>query len=227
MKLNGKHSNMFADPEDWVTDDKLMLLECWARDGFTFKDIADRIGITDKQLGKWRREYPEITEALNNGREIIDYKVENSLLKAALGYRTKEVTVITTLRNGKTVENTIQTVTKDVPPNVNACQTWLYNRRPDKWRNMNGRNSLIDELSDKDSSISITVTRASKNGDKDTVVETEEDKEWQDSINTSVTLKKNEETAQKQRKTKQKDLKTENHNDLDYWPDDWEDEDED
>lgn len=223
MKLNGKHSNMFADPEDWVTDDKLMLLECWARDGFTFKDIADRIGITDKQLGKWRREYPEITEALNNGREIIDYKVENSLLKAALGYRTKEVTVITTLRNGKTVENTIQTVTKDVPPNVNACQTWLYNRRPDKWRNMNGRNSLIDELSDKDSSISITVTRASKNGDKDTVVETE-DKEWQDSVNTSVTLKKNE---AEQRKTKQKDSKTENHNDLDYWPEDWEDEDED
>lgn len=214
---------MFADPEDWVTDDKLMLLECWARDGFTFKDIADRIGITDKQLGKWRREYPEITEALNNGREIIDYKVENSLLKAALGYRTKEVTVITTLRNGRTVENTIQTVTKDVPPNVNACQTWLYNRRPDKWRNMNGRNSLIDELSDKDSSISITVTRASKNGDKDTVVETE-DKEWQDSVNTSVTLKKNE---AKQRKTKQKDSETENHNDLDYWPEDWEDEDED
>lgn len=223
MKLNGKHSNMFADPEDWVTDDKLMLLECWARDGFTFKDIADRIGITDKQLGKWRREYPEITEALNNGREIIDYKVENSLLKAALGYRTKEVTVITTLRNGKTVENTIQTVTKDVPPNVNACQTWLYNRRPDKWRNMNGRNSLIDELSDKDSSISITVTRASKNGDKDTVVETE-DKEWQDSVNTSVTLKKNE---AEQRKPKQKGSKTENHNDLDYWPEDWEDEDED
>lgn len=214
---------MFADPEDWVTDDKLMLLECWARDGFTFKDIADRIGITDKQLGKWRREYPEITEALNNGREIIDYKVENSLLKAALGYRTKEVTVITTLRNGKTVENTIQTVTKDVPPNVNACQTWLYNRRPDKWRNMNGRNSLIDELSDKDSSISITVTRASKNGDKDTVVETE-DKEWQDSVNTSVTLKKNE---AEQRKPKQKGSKTENHNDLDYWPEDWEDEDED
>ena len=125
MKLNGKHSNMFADPEDWVTDDKLMLLECWARDGFTFKDIADRIGITDKQLGKWRREYPEITEALNNGREIIDYKVENSLLKAALGYRTKEVTIITTLRNGKTVENTIKTVTKEVHHNVKACTTRL------------------------------------------------------------------------------------------------------
>lgn len=218
---------MFADPEDWVTDDKLMLLECWARDGFTFKDIADRIGISDKQLGKWRKAYPEISEALNNGREIIDYKVENSLLKAALGYRTKEVTIITTLRNGKTVENTIQTVTKDVPPNVNACQTWLYNRRSDKWRNMNGRNSLIDELSDKDSSISITVTRASKNGDKDTVVETEEDKEWQDSVNTSVTLKKNEETTQKQRKTKQKVEKEEQYNDLDYWPEDWEDEDED
>ena len=70
---------MFADPEDWVTDDKLMLLECWARDGFTFKDIADRIGITDKQLGKWRREYPEITEALNNNQiqpVLKEYKKE-------------------------------------------------------------------------------------------------------------------------------------------------------
>lgn len=207
------YNNAFVDPEEWLYDDKLMLLECWARDGFTFKDIADRIGISDKQLGKWRKQYSEIDQALKSGREIIDYKVENSLLKAALGYKTKEVTIITTLRNGKLVETTKQTVTKEVPPNVTACHTWLYNRRPDKWRNINSRNSLLDELSEKDSSISITVVRAAKGSDNDTQIETEEDKEWQDSVNSSITIKKSETERSEDKQS----------NDLDYWPDDWTD----
>ena len=25
---------------DWLEEDNLMLLECWARDGYTFQDIA-------------------------------------------------------------------------------------------------------------------------------------------------------------------------------------------
>ena len=29
---------------EWLEEDNLMLLECWARDGYTFQDIANRIG---------------------------------------------------------------------------------------------------------------------------------------------------------------------------------------
>ena len=78
---------------DWLEEDNLMLLECWARDGYTFEDIANRIGVSYSALRAWRKQYPEIDKALKSGREIIDYKVENALLKSALGYKTKEVKV--------------------------------------------------------------------------------------------------------------------------------------
>lgn len=169
----------FVDPEEWLTEDRLMLLECWARDGYTYADVAQRIGISNKQLTTWRKEFPEIHKALAKGREIVDYQVENALLKSALGYKTKEVTIITVLKNGKMVETTKQTVTKEVAPNISACQTWLYNRLPDKWKNMNARSNILNELGDESSDISITVTRAGSKKSSSDSVETEEDKEWQ------------------------------------------------
>ena len=60
---------------EWLEDDKIMLLECWSRDGYTFEDIANRIGISLSTLKSWRKRYPEIDNALKSGREIIDYKV--------------------------------------------------------------------------------------------------------------------------------------------------------
>ena len=69
--------------DEWLEDDKLMLLEAWARDGYTYVDIADRIGIAPSTLRKWRTQYEEIDKALKTGREIIDYKVENALLKGS------------------------------------------------------------------------------------------------------------------------------------------------
>ena len=80
---------------DWLEEENLMLLECWARDGYTLQDICNRIGIAMSTLTAWRKQYPEIDKALKNGREIVDYKVENALLKSALGYKTKEVKVVT------------------------------------------------------------------------------------------------------------------------------------
>ena len=65
---------------DWLEEDNLMLLECWARDGYTFQDIANRIGISLSTLRAWRAQYSDIDNALKKGREIIDYKVENALL---------------------------------------------------------------------------------------------------------------------------------------------------
>lgn len=224
----------FVDPEEWLTEDRLMLLECWARDGYTYADVAQRIGISNKQLTTWRKEFPEIHKALAKGREIVDYQVENALLKSALGYKTKEVTIITVLKNGKMVETTKQTVTKEIAPNISACQTWLYNRLPDKWKNMNARSNILNELGDESSDISITVTRAGSKKSSSDSVETEEDKEWQESVNQSISIrKKTEEEKKKERKEKAAKKKEEQQNsgprktkveeiDLDYWPDDWE-----
>ena len=223
---------------EWLEEDNLMLLECWARDGYTFQDIANRIGISISTLRMWRREYPEIDSALKKGREIIDYKVENALLKSALGYQTKEVKITTTIRYGKTVETIKEVTDKEQAPNVSAIQCWLYNRLPSKWKK--NRDQLI-ELDDEDTKIQVTVTRASQSttAQQD---ETAEDKEWQDGLNTmnkSIEIRNmtEEEKAEATKKKAQADeqstpnmaTKVENEasdEDLDYWPDDWEDEDE-
>lgn len=228
---------------DWLEEDNLMLLECWARDGYTFEDIANRIGISYSALRKWRKDYPEIDKALKAGREIIDYKVENALLKSALGYKTKEVKVTTTIRHGKVVETIKEVTDKEQAPNVSAAQCWLYNRLPKKWKNMNSRANILDDM-DEDTSIQVIVTRATKDNVVPTQVEDSDsvDTEWQDglvdmsTVNSSIEIRKSteEERAEaekaKAKAKKEADSKVltkvenEAEDDLDYWPDDWEDE---
>lgn len=223
---------------EWLEEDNLMLLECWARDGYTFQDIANRIGIAVSTLRMWRMQYPDIDNALKKGREIIDYKVENALLKSALGYHTKEVKVTTTIRFGKTVETIKEVTDKEQAPNVSAIQCWLYNRLPNKWKK--NRDSLI-ELNEEDTKIQVTVTRASTSQPTKTQHDnTAEDKEWQDEVNQSIEIRgatEEERTEAAKKKAQAKDESSQNMStkveneasdeDLDYWPDDWEDEDED
>lgn len=223
---------------EWLEEDNLMLLECWARDGYTFQDIANRIGISISTLRMWRGQYPEIDSALKKGREIIDYKVENALLKSALGYKTKEVKVTTTIRSGKVVETVKEVTDKEQAPNVSAIQCWLYNRLPNKWKK--NRDNLI-ELGDEDTKIQVTVTRASTSqSTKAQQDKTAEDKEWQDglsTVNQSIEIRsmtEEEATAAAERKAQTTEQNTSNmatkvefeanDEDLDYWPDDWEDE---
>ena len=222
---------------EWLEEDNLMLLECWARDGYTFQDIANRIGISISTLRGWRVQYPDIDNALKKGREIIDYKVENALLKSALGYKTKEVKVTTTMRYGKVVETIIEVTDKERAPNVSAIQCWLYNRLPNKWKK--NRDQLI-ELDDEDTKIQVTVTRASTSQSTTAQQDkTAEDKEWQDEVNQSIEIRSmtEEERAEAAKKKAQANeqstsnvaTKVENEasdEDLDYWPDDWEDEEE-
>ena len=74
-------------------EDTLILIEGLARDGYTNQDIALRLGIDPSVLYNAKRTRPEINAAINRGKQIVDYKVENALLKAALGYTTKEIKV--------------------------------------------------------------------------------------------------------------------------------------
>lgn len=90
--------------EYWLTRDGLTLLEGWARDGLTDEQIAANMGIVPSTLYAWKKEHEEISEALKKGKEVVDYEVENALLKKAIS------------------------------GDVTASIFWLKNRRPDKWR---------------------------------------------------------------------------------------------
>ena len=190
----------------WLTDDGLILIEAWARDGYLLNEIADRMGIERYTLSKWRKRYPEIAQALNTGKELVDYKVENALLKAALGYTTKEikVTLGKKVLNGEVFEVLKETTTREVAPNVTACMAWLNNRKHDQWKR--NRDKVL-ELDEEDSNINITIVRGPK----------------EDSLGDNVNQEVNFQ-PKKQEQTKEEES---DEKDLDYWPEDWEDEDED
>lgn len=109
---------------------KLTLVEGWARDGLTDKQIATNLGVAESTLNEYKKKYPEFSESLKKGKEVVDYEVENALLKRALGYKYDEVT-IEEFEDGSIKT---KTVTKEVIPDTTAQIFWLKNRKPDKWR---------------------------------------------------------------------------------------------
>ncbi len=78
--------------EYWLTPEGLLKLEGWARDGLTDEQIAQNVGISRSTLNEWKIKYSDISDTLKRGKEVIDRKVENALLKRALGYKYTEVT---------------------------------------------------------------------------------------------------------------------------------------
>lgn len=212
--------------QEWLEPDGLLLLESWARDGMTVEQVAAKVGIHPSTLRGWMAKYPEIKKAVNNGRELVDYKVENALLKSALGYKTKEVKVITTIRNGKVVKEEKEVVDKEFAPSVGAIQTWLYNRRPDKWKPANARNSILDNL-DEDTSIKIVVERATGSeiqggafiGGSSTFEEADTD--WQNDVNKQVTVRGMSEKEKEEQREKEKKSRQQQQYDSEDEEDDW------
>ncbi|MHC5248810.1 helix-turn-helix domain-containing protein [Enterococcus sp. LJL90] len=116
--------------EGWLTDEGLLKLEGWARDGLTDEQIAENIGIVPSTLYEWKKRYSEISESLKRGKEVIDRQVENALLKRALGYEYQETTQELT-DDGLRIT---KIVTKQQVPDTTAQIFWLKNRKSKEWR---------------------------------------------------------------------------------------------
>ena len=78
--------------EDWLTEDGLLKVQGWARDGLSNEQIAHNIGINKDTLYEWQKRFSDFSDALKKGKEVVDREVENALLKRALGYEYDEVT---------------------------------------------------------------------------------------------------------------------------------------
>lgn len=112
-----------AKIDEWLEQDKLILLEGWSRDGLTYEQIAHNMGIDTSTLWDWRKDNATISNAIKKGREVVDYEVENALLKSAL------------------------------EGNTTAQIFWLKNRRKQQWRDKveyentgENKNGVMDEL---------------------------------------------------------------------------------
>jgi transcriptional regulator with XRE-family HTH domain len=115
-----------AKYERWISEEGLLLIEGWARDGLTDEQIASNMGISKSTLYEWKKKYSELSDSLKKGKEVIDRMVENALLKSALGYDY--------LEDGMTKDGTVVPLQKVAHPNTTALIFWLKNRKPAQWR---------------------------------------------------------------------------------------------
>lgn len=192
----------------WLTDEGLEILEGSARAGFTDSEICTKYGINRNSFKKWKNMYPQISDALFKAREVLNYSVEKALIKLALGYQQREtkVTVGKSLKGGEMFEVLKETTTKEVGPNYNAIQFYLINRMNDRWTKDG------TQLGDgEDSGITITINRGVNNRKED------------DGVNDSVTV----DVDELKEKVKEENSNNNEDTDLDYWPEDWEDDEDD
>lgn len=92
------------------------------------------MGVVESTYYEWKRRFPALAEAVADGKEVVDVKVENALLKRALGYtytETKREGTVNGIKNG-TAKITV--IEKTMPPDVAAIIFWLKNRKPEVWR---------------------------------------------------------------------------------------------
>lgn len=145
-----------ARPNRYETEikDKLAAVQGWARNGLNNEQIAKNLGINIATLYKYKANYKELNEALKKGREVVDFEVENALLKRALGYEYEETKVEVEESGKKKVTKT----KKFIPPDVGAAAFWLKNRKPTEWRD---RREIGAEI-DSDGSITFNIMPASQ-----------------------------------------------------------------
>lgn len=119
--------------DQWLTEDGLLKIQGWARDGLIDKQIAHNMGVAWSTLKIWKNRFPELAEAISKSKEVADREVENALFKRALGYWVTE-TETTTFSDGttKTTEKR-----RHIVPDTTAQIFWLKNRKPDEWREKN------------------------------------------------------------------------------------------
>ena len=128
--------------KDWITSEGIIKLEGMARDGLINEDIAKKIGIHPSTLYDWQKKYPEISDALKRGKEVVDIEVENALLKNAVGF-TETLNKVKVLNDGEIIKYEEETY---YPPNTTAQIFWLKNRKPKEWRDKQ-EVSMTGELS--------------------------------------------------------------------------------
>lgn len=142
---------------EWLTEEGLLKIEGWTRDGLTDKQVAHNMNIAESTLHEWKKKYSVLSESLKRGKEVVDRQVENALLKRALGYEFKETTQELT-EDGMRVTKVI---TKQQAPDTTAQIFWLKNRKPQEWRDkqeteISGHirtdklDSILTQLSDND-----------------------------------------------------------------------------
>lgn len=116
--------------ENWISEKGLLQLKDWANAGLTDREIARSIRISNTTLWKWRKTYPEIDEAIEEGRKPVVLDVENCFIASCKDRYVDEVKTI----EAPSGDVTTVTTRKFIPAKTGAMIFFLKNRYPEKWR---------------------------------------------------------------------------------------------
>ena len=128
--------------EYWLTEEGLLLISAWARDGLSDEQIAHNMNVAYSTFRIWKEKFSALSAALKKGKEVVDIEVENALYRKALGFKETVKKPVNVKRvdykDGKRCKEYEEVVQAEeeifVPPDTAAQIFWLKNRKSDVWR---------------------------------------------------------------------------------------------
>lgn len=112
----------------WLTDDGKTLLTGWARQGLSNAQLAKNMGVSESAFYDWKSKHKDISEAIQKGKDVVDFEVENALLRRAMGQEVIEYKEVETEDGTRT-----EKIVKNMPSDATSMIFWLKNRQPDRW----------------------------------------------------------------------------------------------
>lgn len=100
-----------------------------AASGATDREIAEQFKVSVRTLHFWKKDHPDLLDALKVGKHPADERVVQSLYHRAVGYTFESEKIFHyqgKILRAKTIEH--------VPPDTTAMIFWLKNRRPAEFR---------------------------------------------------------------------------------------------
>lgn len=115
------------------------MLEGYARDGLTDKEIAQTIGVNEATFCRWKNSQPSIVQAIKKGRQPINAIVEKTFFEEKLkGRSVKEKTVEKTIHrdaegNITSSSEHIRETERYIPADTTAMLFYMKCRMPQKY----------------------------------------------------------------------------------------------
>ena len=131
----------------------LFLIRHWIKDGITDEQVAKRLNVAYSTFREYVKRHKELSAALKESKEVVDYAVEESLYKKCVGSYAKEEKAFKCKEKfydeeGRLCEREVVRVVKVdtfVPPDTMAMAIWLNNRKPQSWRRNAGKEKLDEQ----------------------------------------------------------------------------------
>jgi transcriptional regulator with XRE-family HTH domain len=128
LKRAGNPDRSRHNPHGMVDELLINQMRMLAEKGLTQREMAEFFNVGLSTVEYWLRNKPQLKQAVKEGRQIADAKVERSLYEKAIGYTTKEIKAFQ-------YEGTIisEEFDKHYPPDTGSAIFWLKNRAPERW----------------------------------------------------------------------------------------------